>query len=222
MRLKSIIAIVVATCIYGFSVAQVPEQTSDLSAEDLAELTERATQKVNQFNNHLSLIAKPARTASAEEKKNIDAYKSRLIKQCLSLFIGKGYDYEDMYGNKKEAVKMEVSSYNKRTKKVAVVKRPTVRQYLHNMRRNRQNYDSISITASDCYVQPNSVREVEDGLYECTLSYTQWYRGESELRTYSDKTDKVIKVYFERTEIDGKTRWLIWLGDVSVAHTEGV
>lgn len=220
MKIRNIFLLLAISSCFIPAVAQRPDQTHNLNEEDLTELTKRATEKVNEFNRHLSYIATPIKVNSLEEQKNVEATKSRKVKQCLNLFIGKGYEYEDTYGNTQAPVVMEVSSVNRKTKAVSI-SRPQVRQYLDRMRRNYHRYDRIEITSSDCYIADNSLKEVDDGLYMCVLSYTQFYRGERGDRiAYQDRTDKNVVVYFERTEIDGKVRWLIWLGNISVKQTE--
>ena len=220
MKVKSIIVMLSIAACFSQTIAQRPDQAHDLSEEDLKELTNRAAVKVDEFNRHLTFIADPTKGNSLEEQKNIEARKSRRIKHCLNLFIGKGNEYEDMYGNKLDPVVMEVSSINRRTKAVSIT-RPQVRQYLDRMRRNYHHYDKIEIKSSDCYLAQGSLMQIEDGLYVCALTYTQFFRGKRGDRSaYEDRTDKRIIIYFERTEIDGKTRWHIWLGDIAVDQTE--
>lgn len=219
MKIKTLFVLAAAMLMSAHAVAQQLDRTHGLSDEDVAAMTKRATEKVDQFNRQLSLIAQPHRSTDNNKQRQMNAYKDRLIRQCLKLFLGQGEEYEDAYGNKMPPVTIEVSSISKRTGAVSVEQRK-VKQYLRSMKNNRFRYDSIDITSTDCYVIPESVREIGDGLYECVLSYTQWFRAKRrEGPDYEDKTDKAVRVVFERVVIEGEIRWLIWLGDIYVTLT---
>lgn len=203
------------------AIAQRPNQTSDLSQEDITALTERAKIKIDQFNNMLSFIATPykERVNSGDEQQNVMKAKGKRIKQALQLFIGKGYSYMDIHGNEHDPVTMEVSSINRNTGKVSKKIRPT-RLYLEQMKSNPLRYSKVDISSSDCYMV-SSAHEVEDGVYKAVIAYMQKYTGWREGRVaYSDITEKYVEVYIYKTEIDGEVRWTVLLGNIYVEMTE--
>lgn len=201
--------------------AQRPNQTSNLSKEDIAAFTERAKIKIDQFNKMLSFIASPhqERVNNTEEEANVLKAKDKRIRQALQLFMGKGYSYKDIYGNEHDHVTMETSSINRSTGKVRKNTRAT-RLYLENMKNNSHRYSKVDISATDCYLV-NEAYEVEDGVYKAVIAYMQKYTGWREDRIdYSDLTEKYVEVYIYRTEIDGEDRWNVLLGNIYVEMTE--
>ena len=203
------------------AIAQRPNQTSDLSQEDITALTERAKIKIDQFNNMLSFIATPykERVNSGDEQQNVMKAKGKRIEQALQLFIGKGYSYMDIHGNEHAPVTMEVSNINRNTGKISKKNRPT-RLYLEQMKNNPLRYSKVDISSSDCYMV-SSAYEVEDGVYKAVIAYMQEYTGWREGRVaYSDITEKYVEVYIYKTEIDGEVRWTVLLGNIYVEMTE--
>lgn len=201
--------------------AQRPNQTSNLSKEDITAFTERAKIKIDQFNKMLSFIASPhqERVNNTEEEANVLKAKDKRIRQALQLFMGKGYSYKDIYGNEHDPVTMETSSINRSTGKVRKNTRAT-RLYLENMKNNSHRYSKVDISATDCYMV-NEAYEVEDGVYKAVIAYMQKYTGWREDRiVYSDLTEKYVEVYIYRTEIDGEIRWTVQLGNIYVEMTE--
>lgn len=201
--------------------AQRPQQTSDLSKEDIEALTNRAKIKIDQFNKMLSFIATPhnKRVNNEEEENNVLKAKDKRIKQALELFMGKGYSFKDTYGNEHEPVTMEVSSINRSTGNVKKKSRPT-RLYLESMKSNPNRYTKVDISATDCYMVQDAF-QVEEGMYKAVIAYMQKYTGWRENRiVYSDLTEKYIEVYIYKHEIDGEVRWTVLLGNIYVEITE--
>lgn len=192
-------------------------QTSDLSTEDLLMLQERAKQKVDQFNNYISFIAKRKRYSSWSEQSEDMNNKNAYIKEALKLFIGGGKQSLDIYGNVIPAPTMEVSSINRRTRKTRISSRP-ISIYLESMK--NLNYKEVNVTASDAYFA-SEAKQISGNQYKVTLSYCQWFVGRrGDGYVYRDKTDKTVEVYITREVVDERVRWTVQLGNIKVDATE--
>lgn len=182
-----------------------------LSDEDKELISERIRQKLDSFQDNLSMIA----------GKNEDDLKNRALKSCLELFIEKGEPYLEYGSNsstpiKNSGVKMQTSSRNgqKRTQ--------LMKSYLNRMK-GMLNYTNIVIEAADA-VKVGDIYRQSDGRYISTATICQHFIGFREnYKVYEDYTLKTVKIYIDKEEImtpDGKQiAWLIKLGDMSVLET---
>ena len=215
MKLKNFLIMMI--CALSFATG-VNAQVNDLSESDLNELTRQAKNKVDQFNDYISVIAKKKKyqtpTEQIEDNRNKDAF----IKQALVLFIGGGYQSKDVYGNIIPAPTMETSVL-KRNGSTRITTR-TIPEYLKHMK--QLNYSEVMVKASDAHFT-SDVKKVSDKEYQMTLSYAQIYIGKrGEVTVYTDKTRKTIVVHVERYVKDGHTRWTVLLGNVKVDATEAI
>lgn len=191
-------------------------QTNDLSKEDMTQLLQYTQQKVNQFNGYVSFIAKKQRYTSQQQQNEVERNKDAYIREALKLFIGKGEDYTDEYGNKQPAPEMQVSSIRRNGQ--VTVKSKKVSEYLKALK--GLNYKNVTITSGDAFFC-SEARQIGEGKYVTTLSFRQYFIGERDGRVvYRDKTDKTVTVYIERKNIDGRAQWTVLLGNIEVKATD--
>lgn len=201
----------------GICSIQSNAQVSDLSQEDLNELKRQSKLKVDQFNNYISFIASKKRYRSAAEQQEDSRNKDYYIEQALKLFIGKGKESKDTYGNTIPAPTMETSVINRRTNKVRINTKP-VGEYLKHLK--VLPYTEVIIKASDAHFTSDA-KKIGENEYELTLSYAQIYIGKKgEVEVYVDKTRKTIVVHIKRHIKDGRVRWTVLLGNIKVDATE--
>ncbi len=179
-------------------------QTSDLTPEIEKQLTQQAKIQVDHFNQYVSFIA---------SKQYSDEVRGEYAEAALDLFIGKGREYSDIYGNIKEAPQMAVS--NVRT---GVKRKYSVALYLQNLQ--YLDYSEIKMEFAKA-VFISSLKQVSEDRYETVLSYCQIFTGYKDgIKVYSDKTTKQIKVYINRIGDKERSHWEVLLGDVDVVATE--
>lgn len=184
-------------------------QTSDLSSEVKETLKHQAQIKVDELTNHISFIMQKSGYS--------DDVKNSHIKAALNLFLGKGKDYKDDYGNDKPAPIMEVSSINRASGQVRKNSFP-VSLYLQNIK--HLNYDSIEITSTKSSFY-GDIHKLSENEYEAVLTFVQIFIGRrGDMEVYRDKTQKAVKVRMTRIPYEDTSRWEILLGDTTVTVTE--
>ena len=185
-----------------------------LSDEDKELITERIKQKLDSFQDDLSMIA----------GRNDEDLKNRAVKSCLELFVEKGEPYIEYIilngvstPNRNTGVKIQTSSRNgqKRTPQL-------MKKYLDRMK-GMLNYTNIVIEAADA-VKVGDIYRQSDGRYISTATICQHFIGFREnYKVYEDYTLKTVKIYIDKEEImtpDGtQIAWLIKLGDMNVLET---
>lgn len=211
MKKNKILNVLFLTMLLLMASPSVKAQT--LSEEDKEELQIRTKQKLEDLLGHLSTIASRSVTADL---------KDISIRSALKLFIGKGeaYYYEDAYGNRKlhDPVFMQVSSKYR----AMPINRP-MKTYLNSLK-NMTRYNKVEIENADV-VRVDNIRETADGKYEAVAYFCQKFCGYRDGRIiYSDVTEKKVKVYVEREEVEMpddevQVIWLVLLGDIYVVNT---
>lgn len=187
-----------AGCIVSMSA-----QTNDLSPEELEMFRTEVKNRTNRFQSYITFIG---------SKKNSLDVKRAYIKQTLQLFIGKGEDYEDVYGNPQPAVGMETTS--KYTNKKSW---QTTKQYLNKLA--TLGYKEIEITWVDtCRV--SNFYKVKDGMYSATVTVSQRFAGyRKDGKSYIDTTVKNIDIYLEEYLTPVGKRYRILFGDIEAIET---
>lgn len=177
-------------------------QTNDLSPEELEMFRTEVRNRTNRFQMYLTFIG---------SKKNDMKTKQAYIKQALQLFIGKGEDYEDAYGNLQPAVGMETTSKYKKEKSWQ-----TTKQYLTRLA--DLTYREIEITWVDtCRV--SNFYKVKDGLYSATVTVSQRFAGYRDNGSYIDTTVKSIEIFLEEYLTPVGRRYRILFGDIEAIET---
>lgn len=163
---------------------------------------EQTLKKIKSFQGHLLVIA------SKESSKNDKLIYKEI---ALSNFVNNG-----------KTVVMEVSSKSKVTGKERRNRLPLIK-YLNNL--CNLSYAKIDLkTAKSCYVS-NWIKAGYDNngnpFYKATATYYQEFTGYSPegKPLYHDITRKTIEVEIRfSTDLD-YSRWIVYLGDISVADT---
>lgn len=232
MKKKIILIAALLMSFSSLSFAQKIKFDIDLTDKQMGSIEAKAIENVNQFNDYVSLIwAKPTEA----QKRDMPAFrelKEHYVDRALDLFIAKGedlyaYDTIEVRGNDgryhrqldsvfvREAAIMETTSLKNPSKK----NRQTVKTYLNKaaglLGQPSDTYTQVEVTSSEAYFS-RKLRKTGDGLYEGTLTFSQWFRGyrDGKRVIYGDLTDKTIKVYVERQVILGEEVWDVKLGDV--------
>lgn len=184
-------------------------QTNDLTATEKETLKRAAQIKVDELTNHISFIMRKSEYP--------DDVKNRHIKAALNLFMGKGKEYQDIYGNTKPAPQMEVSSIDRSSGRVSKQSYP-VSLYLQNIK--HLNYDSIEVTSSKSSFY-GDIHKISENEYEAVLTFVQIFKGRmGDVDVYVDRTQKAVKVRMTRIPYEDSSRWEILLGDTTVMVTE--
>lgn len=183
---------------------------NDLSDSDKEALQARVKDKVEEFVNHLSNIAKKNELSNYQRQEE--------IKAALVLFIGNGekYSVKNEYGEneKRDPVRMQLSSI-----KSDITRWLAMKKYLWNMYNNVNKYGKVVLQSADI-VRVDNINKVSDGHYEAMAYFVQKYIAYRDGKVvYSDITKKKIKVYIEALEIPGGVIWDAKLGDVYVTAT---
>lgn len=162
------------------------------------------------------------------DKSNGDAARNYYRKKFLSLFIGKGYEYEEN-GVTKQGVMMQTTYINR-----LGVTKTLLRDYfrsLVNLRYSMVNITSVEIAD----VQVSDLKRVDSSdnktLYMCTCQYVVYCRFDDGLDRYDgvyvQKNTKRIVCYVELDEVEsceiGKPNYYehkILLGDVESISME--
>jgi hypothetical protein len=190
------------------SAATVWAQTSDLTPEEEQAVKQQAKVKVETFTQYVSFVA---------SKEYEDDVRATYAKAALDLFLGKGKEWKDAFGNVKPAPQMQVSSLNPKTKQVTV-QEYAVSLYMHNLQ--YLNYTNVRVESSKASFI-SSIKKTGTNEYETTLTYVQIFIGERDgVIVYQDKTTKTVKVILKRVGDEQYHRWDVLLGDISVSATE--
>lgn len=201
--MKKLITAFIITFMCGWTMP-LYAQTNDLTPEELEMFRTEVRNRTNRFQMYLTFIG---------TKKNDMKTKQAYIKQALKLFIGKGEDYEDAYGNLQPAVGMETTIKNKyrNTKSWQ-----TTKQYLNRLA--ELIYNEIEITWVDtCRV--SNFYKVKDGLYSATVTVSQRFAGYRDNGSYTDTTVKNIEIFLEEYLTPVGKRYRILFGDIEAIET---
>ena len=182
------------------------------SAQDYNEeklFQQRVKERVRLMNDYVTFMADKSKSLETR-------YYYR--KKALSLFIGKGYEYEEN-GVTKQGVMMQTTSVNR-----PGVTNILLRDYfsrLVNLRYSKVNITSTAIAK----IKVSDLKKVDSSdnktLYMCTCQYVQYFRGEyGDGYVYADKTTKRIVCYVEVEETEDGKEFMIKLGDVEAISTE--
>lgn len=166
---------------------------------------QRAKEKVKLMNDYISWMA--------DKRKSVENRKY-YRKKALTLFIGKGYEYQEN-GVTKSGVMMQTTSVNTST-----VKSDLLRQYFNRLINLR--YSDVKITSTEIAdMKVSSLKRVDDNLYMCTVQYIQYFRGNIDgVYSYGDKTTKRIVCYVEIEHTEDGDEYMVMLGDVESLCTE--
>lgn len=169
------------------------ELPKELTEEDIINFKLRVKEKVEAFQNHISIIA---------DKEQEMSKKDLATKAALRLFL--------------VTATMEMSSKaadGKETKRDMPMK-----EYLNRLK--NLSYRTVKISSQDvCYI--SGIQPTPDGKYVATATIYQLFEGcYTETKCYKDATKKEIDVTIEYKEDDfGEKRWVIMLGNVRVLET---
>ena len=169
------------------------DEVKKLTETDLANFKSRVKEKVESFQNHISIIA------DKEQEMN---RKDLAIKAALRLFLG--------------TATMETSS--KSTDGRESKREMPMKEYLNRLK--NLPFRTVKITSQDvCYI--SSIQPTPDGKYVATVTIYQLFEGcNSEGNCYRDYTKKELDVVIELKKDDfGEERWVIMLGNVRVTET---
>ncbi len=196
---KLLLTFTILFIIHYLSIAQVQQVQSaglppELTEADIANFKLRVKEKVEAFQNHISIIA---------DKETEMAKKDLATKAALRLFL--------------ITAVMEMSSKSadgKESKRDMPMK-----EYLNRLK--NLPYRTVKISSQDvCYI--SGIQPTPDGKYVATATIYQLFEGcYTETNCYKDFTKKEIDVTIEYKEDDfGEKRWVIMLGNVRVLETK--
>lgn len=189
------------------AIAQSDKGAISLTQAEIDAITDKVKQKVDIFQNELSIIVNPA---------NNETTKSQAIKDALDLFIGKGKAYPsyDMFGNYSmhPAVTMQTTSRSRG------VRTRLMTTYLDITKASAKKYkikieQAQSVRVDNFQQDPNDANK-----FLAIATYYQTYIRRSEWGTDIDHDAKTMKVYIERRVCQtpgGEMQvFVIQLGDV--------
>ncbi len=192
MKCRSIIIILLFS---SFSV-QAQQPNIELTESDLEAFKERVGVMIDDFQDYLSIIG------SKERPRKVKTY---YIGQTLELFTNKG-----------AGVVMETSS----TRTSRITRRP-IKLYLTRLANLR--YAKVEITQAETFYISNFYK-VGDNKYRATATIFQKFCGYNKygdryVKRYCDITKKTIEIHIELVSDLYGDRWIVKLGNVSVAET---
>ena len=161
----------------------------------------RIPEVVAQLNDYISFIA---------DKEQPLKQKLHFKEKALSLFIGKGYGYEED-GVKKEGVILEVTSKNRRQ-----TRRLLIRDYLDNLINRLNGYTDVKITATEIgNIKLSELIQISTNLWVCECDFNQVFEGMRDGRpVYRDITTKRIKCYVTAEDTEEGREYIIKLGNI--------
>ena len=180
------------------------------NAQDRAMLEGRAKELVGQMNDYISNMV---------DKNETSANRWRFRKDCLGLFIGEGEPLT-FNGVQRDGVKMEVTSvkYGNTVKNTRLMK-----VYFTNLINllEKGTYTSITITSTEVpQMEVSTLKKVSEGIYQCTVTFTQNFLGKrGERGGYGDTTKKSVTVYFVMEETIIGQELIPRLGDVAAGES---
>lgn len=172
-------------------------------------LQQRVKERVRLMNDYVSWMG---------DKENPEKNRYYYRKKALSLFIGKGYEYEES-GVTKQGVMMQTTSVNRDS-----VVTDLLRNYFSRL--IELKYSKVNITSTEIAdMKVSDLKKVDSGdsttLYMCTVQYVQYFRGEyGDGYVYADKTTKRIVCYVEVEDTEDGQEFITQLGDVEAISTE--
>ena len=173
-------------------------------------LVERVKERVKLMNDYVYYMA--------DKSNSLDSRKY-FREKALTLFIGRGYEYEEN-GIQKEGVMMQTTSVNRSTVNTTLLRIYFTR--LINLR-----YKIVKITSTDVYdMKVSELKKVNsDGnksLYMCTCQYGQYFKGYGDNYEYKDITTKRVVCYVEVEKTVDGPEYKLMLGDVEAISTERI
>lgn len=171
----------------------VQAQPQELSEEDIANFKIRIREKIEAFQNHVTVIA---------SKETEMVKKDLAIKTALRLFLA--------------TATMEMASVSNGQE----VKRTLPMKDYFNRLKNLP-YRKVNISSQEaCYI--SGIQKTPDNKYVATATIYQLFEGcYSEAKCYKDSTKKEIDITIEyKEDIFGEMRWVIMLGNVRVTETK--
>jgi hypothetical protein len=173
---------------------------SDLSEAELAEFKDRAKISVSHFQDYLTLLG--------SKKKNAET-KAFYKEEALKLFKNSGKD-----------VTMEVSTLKNNRESRSRLPLTLYFDNIISITSKQGKYADVKITFADTWRVSNFYK-VGDNKYVATATIFQRFEGyDAEGKAkYVDTTKKTIEIIIEKvTDLYGE-RWIVLLGDISVAET---
>lgn len=180
--------------------------------EDKKEMQVRVKQKVEEFQGYLSDIVNSELTVKQRENS---------VYAALALFMGKGDPYTviNEYGEKerRNAVRMQISSLNNTYKKWSKMKKYLWDQY------NKLDhiYDKIEIQSADV-VRVDNIHRVGKNRFQAVAYYCQRYVSYRDgKRVYGpDISGKKITVHIQAIDTPKGYVWDAKFGDIYVTSTQ--
>ena len=181
---------------------------------DEIELRDQAIRKVSNFVDYLQKIVDRYPNLSLDKRRET---REKWRQYALKLFIGQGKSFQLPNGRVCSPVEIEITSLQPKS-----TKRLRVSQYLLNLIGLAEDYYAeVYITNYDV-MQCSEINEVGNGLYKCTVSFTQQFvaRRKDSNKTGGDLTEKVVEVYL-KIDLDKNNRPKIvaYLGDITAGET---
>jgi hypothetical protein len=205
MKMKTINRILLILIILvGASLGCAAQSNVELTAEQKLAFQTRAKEKIDEYQHYLGEIA----------SKNVSMdVKTKYIQTALKLFIGGGYNYEDVIDHTNHnAVRTEVSSVHR-----SRVSSMLTRNYLTALTAMR--YTKVNITSGEA-VRVDNIQQIAPGKYKAVAYICQKFSGYMDNRlTYTDVTHKAIEIYIEKVPTPGEDIWKALLGDIQVLST---
>ena len=171
-----------------------------LSELDLVAFKDRAKVSVRHLQNYIIMLA----------SKTKDSIKKTYYKEeALKLFKNRGND-----------VIMEVSTL--KNEKESRVRLPLIKYFdnIISLTETHGKYAQVSITFAETW-RVSNLHKIDDKKYRATATIFQKFVGYGADGTakYEDTTKKTIEIDVEKiTDLYGE-RWIVLLGDISVAET---
>ena len=186
-----------------------------LSEQERNILSQRVTQKVEEFTHSLSRMVDDtqSRDVRTSHQKNI-----------LGLTMGKGDPYdiiEDGRVKHSTGVKMKTSSVNRTTITTQLLKTYLRRLYDPSIGKSQMPYKKIQIETAD-FVKVDNI-EQEGDHYVCNaVFYQKFYGTRRDGSQYIDWTAKSIKCYITPIKLPDGNGYDVKLADISVLKTERI
>lgn len=192
---------------------EVPERDSTnieysrkaMNESEIKFLKERAAMKVAMLNDYIKFMADKSDT-----EKNRLTYR----KMALGLFIAGGGSYIKN-GMEVDGVVMEVTSTNR-----SKPRRRLMRDYFTGL--INLKYQQVEIRSTDvAKIKVSDLKEIGDGLYECTCYFDQYFRGKrGDGNDYIDLTRKKVTCRIRKWQTPEGDEYEVLLGDVTALSTK--
>ncbi len=167
-------------------------------------LQRRAAQKVGQLCDYIEFIANPENSVKA---------RTYYRDNALNLFINQGEAYEEN-GRRKDGVRMEVTSVNRKGKTSRLVK-----DYLNGLM--KLNYSKVDISTTEvAKIRVSDLKKIDDDTYMCTCYFEQTFCGYRDGKpVYRDITRKKVQCFLKAEPTEEGTEYIVMLGDITALDT---